>query len=222
MDRHLEDNQLGTDAQNAANRRNAQACTGPLTLPGKERARLNGVRHGLATTAAMVLPDEDEAAFERLREGVWLDLLPEGEVQEQLAERAALLLWRLARAGRLETALFHQGDLMTARARIDARLDLRKKRKDAAPLYNHDSFASEAETARLAAVEAALDGVALAPAFTEDARGPNVFERLARHETGLQRALLQVLDRLAALQRPRPAPRRGAVVTLEGESVAPG
>lgn len=210
---------MATDAQVAANRFNARASTGPTSAEARERVRLNAVRHGLATTAAMVLPDEDREAFEGLRERLWLDLLPEGELQEQLAERAAMLLWRLARAGRLETALFRQGDLTAEKSRIGGRLELRKRRRELPQTNNHLTYASEAEGARLDAIESGLDAVPLAPAFAEDARGAQVFDRLSRHETTLQRALRETLVDLARLRREAAARATGdSARVIEGEA----
>jgi len=46
---------MTSDAQRAANRRNGLAAGGPVTIAGKERSRLNRLRHGLAASAVIVL-----------------------------------------------------------------------------------------------------------------------------------------------------------------------
>src|SRR5713101_251367 len=56
---------MATQAQINANRINAQKSTGPKTPEGREAARLNGLKHGLASDI-LVLPGESESDFENL------------------------------------------------------------------------------------------------------------------------------------------------------------
>ena len=73
----------------ASNRRNGARSRGPATAAGKERVRLNALKHGL-TAQTDVLPDEDPEAFARRRDGVMAALAPGDEVELQLAETFAL------------------------------------------------------------------------------------------------------------------------------------
>ena len=83
-----------------ANRKNAGRSTGPKTPKGKGRASQNAVRHGFRSDLA-VLPFEQADAWERHRDGVVRSLKPVGTLEEALALRAALCLWRLQRVRRL-------------------------------------------------------------------------------------------------------------------------
>jgi hypothetical protein len=87
-----------------ANRRNALRSTGPKTEEGKQRSRLNAVRHGLtAETVVGSLEDaEDYKAFEATIIG---DYCAETAVARELVLRLASLLWRLRRATAIETDL---------------------------------------------------------------------------------------------------------------------
>jgi len=87
-----------------ANRRNALRSTGPRTEAGKERSRANALRHGLtAETVVGTLEDaEDYKAFEA---AIIADYEPETAVARELVLRLASLLWRLRRAGAIETNL---------------------------------------------------------------------------------------------------------------------
>ncbi len=208
---------MTTQRQIEANRHNALSSTGPRTVEGKERSRMNALTHGLQARNH-VLPDEDEGAFERLREGMWLDLLPEGELEEQLAERASLLFWRLARAGRLETGLYAWRHHHRTKQRIRGDQFDRMYRAENLNGEKHERFAADDEMERSAAAGAALDAAVLAPGFLEDARTVNIFEKLTRYEASLQRALESTLDQLLKLQRRRETGAPGSVVTLEGEA----
>ena len=79
-----------------ANRRNALRSTGPTTEEGKQRSRLNAVRHGLtAETVVANLEDaEDYKAFEAT---IIADYCAETAVARELVLRLASLLWRLRR-----------------------------------------------------------------------------------------------------------------------------
>ena len=86
----------------AANRRNAQRSTGPTSPEGKAVVAANAVRHGLLSWRP-VLPHVEHADD-------WLahlartlaSLAPAGHLEHVLAERVALLLWRLDRVARHE------------------------------------------------------------------------------------------------------------------------
>ena len=97
---------MATEAQVAANRRNAVKSTGPRTAAGRAVVRQNALRHGL-TAEELVLFDErpeDLAGFhERLRAA----LDPADEVEEELVERIVLCAWRLRRAARVEAGLIN-------------------------------------------------------------------------------------------------------------------
>jgi hypothetical protein len=91
-----------TAAKAAANRRNALASTGPRSADGKAVAARNATRHGL-TAAATVLPHVETAAdWEAHRAAAVASLAPAGYLEQELADRVALLLWRLRRVARAE------------------------------------------------------------------------------------------------------------------------
>jgi hypothetical protein len=84
---------------------------GPRTEEGKEVARWNATRHGIRSPAPVVPGIERTEDWEEHREGVLESLSPEGHLEFVLAERVALLSWRLYRVTRYETeaiALFQE------------------------------------------------------------------------------------------------------------------
>jgi hypothetical protein len=92
---------MASEAQIAANRRNADKSTGPRTEDGKAKVTRNALRHGLRAEKVLtfdeasgdfqVFLDEQRAAFE-----------PEDAIEEQLVERIAFCAWRLRRIYRVE------------------------------------------------------------------------------------------------------------------------
>jgi hypothetical protein len=94
---------MASQAQIAANRRNGSNSTGPRTAEGKERARLNGLKHGLRAEQ-VVLPTEDPAAFESYLKAWKDDWQAPSEARSALVERAAVASWRLKRCVRVESA----------------------------------------------------------------------------------------------------------------------
>lgn len=86
----------------AANRSNALASTGPRTLEGKARSSQNAMRHGLRAGDAVVPKLESEDAWQE-HVGAWYAALaPVGRLEAMLAERVAVVTWRLNRVVRLE------------------------------------------------------------------------------------------------------------------------
>jgi hypothetical protein len=76
---------------------------GPSTQEGKEVVRWNAARHGIRSPAPVVPGIEKAEDWEAHGEGVLESLKPEGHLETVLAERVALLSWRLHRVTRYET-----------------------------------------------------------------------------------------------------------------------
>src|SRR5215210_4096281 len=75
---------------------------GPNTQAGKEVARWNATRHGIRSPAPVVPGLEKTEDWEEHLDGVLESLSPEGHFELVLAERVALLSWRLHRVTRYE------------------------------------------------------------------------------------------------------------------------
>ena len=99
---------MTSEKQIEANRRNAQAATGPKTEEGKSRSSLNAMRHGL-TGQVTAMTQEDRAAHDAFSAPMLTDLAPEGAVETQLAQRIATDSWRLNRISAVEDNLFALG-----------------------------------------------------------------------------------------------------------------
>jgi hypothetical protein len=76
---------------------------GPVTEEGKEIVRWNATRHGIRSPAPVVPGVEKKEDWQEHRDGVLESLHPEGHLEFVLAERVALLSWRLHRVIRYET-----------------------------------------------------------------------------------------------------------------------
>ncbi len=125
-------------------RENALKSTGPRTPAGKAKASRNAVKHGL-TARAVVLPHlEDAADWGAHRDGIVAALAPIGALEAELADRVAVLTWRLRRAVRAETDAV-AGQLVDADA--DAVADARP-RDFTEPLLDDDGFAETLESLR--------------------------------------------------------------------------
>jgi hypothetical protein len=95
-----------TDKQREANRRNALHSTGPKTLEGTERCKMNALRHGLRAVQ-VVAPGENPEDWQAHRDALVNDLDPVGAMELALAEIVAAKLWRLGRV------LAYEADLIT-------------------------------------------------------------------------------------------------------------
>jgi hypothetical protein len=76
---------------------------GPTTREGKEISRWNATRHGIRSPAPVVPGVEKAEEWEDHKDGVLDSLSPVGHLEFVLAERVALLSWRLHRVIRYET-----------------------------------------------------------------------------------------------------------------------
>ena len=194
---------MASKRQIAANRRNARKSTGPKSAAGKAASSANALRHGLAAARAVVLPDEDADAYERLRQGVIADLDPAGALQEALAQRIVVLLWRLDRAARLEAELFVHGRLAVQRKEVVASAVRESAASGlAAMLGEADGARREAHFQAKRAIDADIRSQApSAQVLVERQESARTFDRLARHEGTLQRALNRTLEDFRGLRR---------------------
>ena len=93
---------MTTLAKVEANRQNALVSTGPQTAEGKAIVSGNAIRHGLLswkpTIPGLETVEDWDAHLDRTLES----LAPVGYAEALLADRAALLMWRLSRVARYE------------------------------------------------------------------------------------------------------------------------
>ena len=92
---------MTTLAKIGANRRNGHLSTGPRTFEGKAIVARNAVKDGIFANVPVVAGERSEA-WGTHRAGVIESLAPVGLLEMNLAERVALLLWRLQRLARYE------------------------------------------------------------------------------------------------------------------------
>ena len=95
---------------------------GPSTQEGKEVARWNSTRHGIRSPAPVVPGVEKKEDWQEHRDGVLVNLSPDGHLELALAERVALLTWRLHRVTRYETET-----IATGQEKIEEDLAQRRK-----------------------------------------------------------------------------------------------
>jgi len=76
---------------------------GPATPNGKAVVRWNATRHGISSPAPVVPGREKTEDWQEHRDGILENLAPVGCLEVTLAERIALLSWRLHRVTRYET-----------------------------------------------------------------------------------------------------------------------
>jgi hypothetical protein len=95
---------------------------GPVTQAGKEVVKWNATRHGISSPAPVVPGLEQPQDWQEHREGILENLSPVGHLEFTLAERVALICWRLHRVTRFET-----GAIAIAQEKIEE--DIHDKRR---------------------------------------------------------------------------------------------
>jgi hypothetical protein len=78
---------------------------GPKTAQGKAVVRWNATRHGISSPQPVVPGLEKQEDWEEHCSGILENLSPVGHLEVTLAERVALLSWRLHRVTRFETQI---------------------------------------------------------------------------------------------------------------------
>ncbi len=84
-------------------RRNGQKSMGPKTIEGKNRSRLNAVKHGMTSTLS-VMPGEDGEVLQGRIDAWTDDLRPRSLLESHFIEEAAKISWQLERIERAYVA----------------------------------------------------------------------------------------------------------------------
>jgi len=101
-------NQAISAARLAANRANAQFSTGPTSDQGRAVSSHNALKTGL-TGQAVLLPTDDEAAYQAHIHAYLTELGPVGIQESDLVQSIADLVWRLKRIPVLEKMIYIKG-----------------------------------------------------------------------------------------------------------------
>jgi hypothetical protein len=95
---------MASERQREANRRNGRRG-GPDTEAGKQRSRLNSIKHGLSTSTLVVLPEEDQQEYEEVLRGFRASFQRHDAAEDALVLRLAQAHWRSLRSRRVETGI---------------------------------------------------------------------------------------------------------------------
>lgn len=95
---------MSSAAKIAANRSNAQKSTGPKTSQGRAKSSTNSITHGLTSSAATIFAAQpaEIPRYDALRESLFKQCLPEGELELQTFERFVFATFQADRARCLE------------------------------------------------------------------------------------------------------------------------
>ncbi|HYI92823.1 MAG TPA: hypothetical protein VEX68_04715 [Bryobacteraceae bacterium] len=108
---------MASERQRLANRRNGSKG-GPSTEAGKQRSRLNTLKHGLTSTTLVVLPEEHPHEYDEVLRGFRESFQPHDATEDALVLRLAQAHWRSLRSRRVETGIL---DITAATERALAR-----------------------------------------------------------------------------------------------------
>lgn len=92
---------MPTDAQILANQRNAQKSTGPKTQEGKEKCKMNALKHGF-TAATFTLSPHEVEDFRQFADNMTRDFAPRNQIELNIVDQIIADSWRLRRAGVFE------------------------------------------------------------------------------------------------------------------------
>ncbi len=156
---------------------------GPKTDRGKAVVRLNAVRHGVLSVSPVIPVLESEEDWQAHRAALLASLAPEGHLEQTLAERAALVLWRLQRLARYEReAIVNAQDLIGDDLALAAR-------------YSHETLPTKPTPKIMERIDRMLAARLLPDEHT--------LNKIMRYEAHLNRQLYQALHELEALKARR-------------------
>jgi hypothetical protein len=86
----------GDASTNESSSLSRRSTGGPRTPKGKDRSKYNALKHGIFSKVA-VLKDEPRGTFDKLLNGLFSDLQPQGTLEEIIVEKIAAIAWRYRR-----------------------------------------------------------------------------------------------------------------------------
>jgi hypothetical protein len=192
---------LATERQIEANRRNATNATGPTTSEGKKKVAQNSTKHGLTAKNSILLQEESWNDYQTLQGLVRNDLRPIGVLEQELVGRIVDIMWRLRRAGLIETGVltyaYHNRACTQATMKLQAQGHGVMLASQGTAIERAESELAEASSKRDREVSM------LGQAFIEDAEDRNALMKLARYETALWNHLSRARQELQILQEKR-------------------
>ncbi len=96
---------MSSEKQVQANQNNGRKGRGPQSAPGKARSSRNATKTGMYSKL-LLLPDENEKEFDRLRSALYAEWEPLGQTEINCVERLTACFWRERRLYRSETGLY--------------------------------------------------------------------------------------------------------------------
>jgi len=181
---------MASEKQLQANRANAKNSTGPKSLAGKARSRLNSRKHGL-TAKMLIIAGENADDFDQLRAELLEEHEPQSVLESELVERLAGILWRLRRVPFFEAAIIdaRQVDAAEFTRRSPSRCDDADQDDD-----------SEKDTGEMSDEELSIQ---VGDALIHDSAYGDGLGKLARYETTSMNSLTKTLQMLFLLQGSR-------------------
>ena len=170
-DARNESGEFGVSAPDEAARPAQQSYqTGPKMPWGKAKSSRNALKHGLCAQAA-IIPGEDPAELEALREELLADEKPQTAMERMLIDCIVMAGWRLRRASRYE------GHLLTAKL-----ASVRRQRANDTKWRRIEDPQAEAELDLPRAVDKCLESGA--------------HRQMVRYENAMTRELFRAMNEL--------------------------
>ncbi|MBI5284754.1 MAG: hypothetical protein HY874_06635 [Chloroflexi bacterium] len=154
---------------------------------GTALARFNALRHGVTSTAPVIPGVESAEEWEAHREAVAAALAPQGAIESILAERIALLAWRIQRVARYECSAIAAG-----RERVEFDYARSKERTDDPPTVAEAENRLEDARRCLKVIESLLETPPDTPLASIDAE--KILEDLADSADELVEDLLEGIE----------------------------
>src|SRR4051794_9717875 len=95
---------MTSEAQHAANQRNAQRSSGPKSEAGKAKSRQNAIKHGLTAKVIDILPGESETDYDRRIDTFIADQAVLTASSMVLIKRIVSADWKLDRLDQAQTS----------------------------------------------------------------------------------------------------------------------